>query len=137
MVVIMRKYRVAVVLMFSILFTIYSKGLTVAANPQQAVLTLEPANTHIDYTLQGWPHVTHGTFHLVRGIIWIDPASGKTEGSVVVSAVSGDSGSSMRDDEMKDSILEAERYPDIIFTPQQAEGRRSSWANSRPLYTAS
>ncbi|MGZ6211876.1 MAG: YceI family protein [Candidatus Binataceae bacterium] len=126
MVVIMRKYCMAAVLMFSILFTIYSKGLAIAANAQEAVLTLEPANTHIDYTLQGWPHVTHGTFHLIRGVIRIDPASGKTEGSVVVSAVSGDSGSSMRDDEMKDSILEAERYPEIIFTPQQAEGRRSS-----------
>ena len=126
MVVIMRKYCMAAVLMFSILFTIYSKGLAIAANAQEAVLTLEPANTHIDYTLQGWPHVTHGTFHLIRGVIRIDPASGKIEGSVVVSAVSGDSGSSMRDDEMKDSILEAERYPEIIFMPQQAEGRRSS-----------
>ena len=93
MVVTMRKYCIAAVLMFLLLFTIYSKGLAIAANAQQAVLTLDPANTHIDYTLQGWPHVTHGTFHLMRGVIWIDPASGKTEGSVVVSAVSGDSGS--------------------------------------------
>jgi hypothetical protein len=55
MVVIMRKYCMAAVLMFSILFTIYSKGLAIAANAQEAVLTLEPANTHIDYTVQGWP----------------------------------------------------------------------------------
>lgn len=39
MVVIMRKYCMAAVLMFSILFTIYSKGLAIAANAQEAVLT--------------------------------------------------------------------------------------------------
>lgn len=90
------------------------------------MLELNPANTRIDYTLQGWPHVTHGTFQLERGIIRIDPATGKADGSVIVSTASGDSGSHMRDSEMKDSILEVQRYPKITFTPQQAEGQRAS-----------
>jgi len=89
------------------------------------VLQLDPANTRIDYSLQGWPHVTHGTFQLARGVIRIDPATGKAEGSVIVSATSGDSGSHMRDSEMKDSILEVGRYPEITFTPQQTEGQRT------------
>ena len=70
--------------------------------------------------------MTHGTFKLARGTIRIDPATGQAEGSVVVFAISGDSGSHMRDGEMKDSILEVERYPEIIFTPQQAEGQSAS-----------
>jgi len=32
----------------------------------------------------------------------------------------------MRDGEMKDSILEVERYPEITFTPQQAESQSAS-----------
>jgi polyisoprenoid-binding protein YceI len=69
--------------------------------------------------------VTNGTFRLARGIIRIDPATGSADGSVVVSVTSGDSGSQMRDSEMKDSILEVERYPQITFVPQHAEGQRS------------
>ncbi|HVA84027.1 MAG TPA: YceI family protein [Candidatus Binataceae bacterium] len=90
------------------------------------MLELNPANTHIDYTLQGWPHVTHGTFQLARGTIRIDPATGKAAGSVIVSVISGDSGSHMRDSEMKDSIMEVERYPEITFTPQHAAGQNAS-----------
>jgi polyisoprenoid-binding protein YceI len=112
-------------LTLAILLSIYSKGLATPSNARQGVLELNPANTHIDYTLQGWPHVTNGTFQLARGIIRIDPATGKADGSVVVSATSGDSGSHMRDTEMKDSILEVERYPEITFMPQHAEGQRS------------
>ena len=121
-----RRYCATFGLTLAILLTVYSKGLATPANTRQAVLELNPANTHIDYALQGWPHVTHGTFQLARGTIRIDPATGKADGRVVVSAISGDSGSHMRDGEMKDSILEAERYPEITFTPQQAEGQRAS-----------
>jgi len=120
-----RRLCAAFVLTLAMLLTNWPKGLATPSNAQQAVLELNPANTHIDYTLQGWPHVTNGTFQLARGIIRIDPATGKADGSVVVSATSGDSGSNMRDSEMKDSILEVERYPEITFIPQHAEGQRS------------
>jgi polyisoprenoid-binding protein YceI len=121
-----RRYCATSGLTFAILFTIYSNGLATPANARQAVLELNPANTHIDYALQGWPHVTHGTFQLARGFIRIDPATGKADGSVIVSAISGDSRSHMRDSEMKDSILEVERYPEITFTPRQAEGQSAA-----------
>jgi polyisoprenoid-binding protein YceI len=121
-----RRFSVSFGLTLALLFTIYSQCLATASNARQAVLELNPANTHINYTLQGWLHVTNGTFHLVHGIIRIDPATGTADGSVVVSAASGDSGSQMRDSEMKDSILEVERYPEITFMPQQATGQRSA-----------
>ena len=121
-----RRYCARFGLTLAILLTIYSKGLATPASARQAVLELNPANTRIDYTLQGWPHVTHGTFQLARGTIRIDPATGRADGSVVVSAISGNSGSHMRDSEMKDSILEVDRYPEITFTPQQAAGQRSA-----------
>jgi polyisoprenoid-binding protein YceI len=121
-----RRYCATFGLTFAILLTIYPKALATPADTREAVLELNPANTHIDYTLQGWPHVTHGTFQLARGTIRIDPATGKAAGSVIVPVISGDSGSHMRDSEMKDSILQVERYPEITFTPQQAAGQSAS-----------
>ncbi len=120
------RYRATSGLTLAILLTICSTALAAPADRRQAVLELDPANTHIAYSLQGWPHVTHGTFRLKRGIIRIDTATGKADGSVMVSAASGDSGSPMRDGEMKDSILEVQRYPEITFTPRQAAGQRGS-----------
>lgn len=47
-------------------------------------------------------------------------------GGSVIAAASGDSHSHMRDSEMKGSILKVQRYPEVTFTPQQAEGQRSA-----------
>lgn len=97
-------------------------GATRAASAtQEAVLELDPANTRIGFILPGSLHDTHGTFKLKLGTIRIDPVSGKAGGSVVVEAASGDSGNSLRDANMKGQVLEAQRYPEITFTPQQAQ----------------
>ena len=86
-----------------------------------AVLELDPAKTAIAFSLTGWPHDTHGTFKLKRGLIRIYPATGKMDGIVIVDASSGNSGEPMRDARMTSSILEASRFPEISFAPQQAE----------------
>jgi len=84
-----------------------------------AVLDLDPAKTTITYSLDGWPHHTLGTFKLKRGLVAIDPSTGKMTGTITVDAASGDSGHSTRDEEMKSSILEVNRFPEISFTPRQ------------------
>lgn len=84
-----------------------------------AVLALDPAKTTITYSLDGWPHHTQGTFKLKRGVIEIDPSSGRMTGTITVDAASGDSGHSIRDEEMKSSVLEVDRFPEISFAPRQ------------------
>jgi polyisoprenoid-binding protein YceI len=84
-----------------------------------AVLDLDPARTTITYSLDGWPHHTKGTFKLKRGVIEIDPSTGKMTGTITVDAASGDSGHSIRDEEMKSSVLEVDRFPEISFAPRQ------------------
>jgi polyisoprenoid-binding protein YceI len=86
-----------------------------------AVLELDPAKTTIAFLLTGWPHDTHGTFKLKRGLIWIYPATGKMDGIVIVDAASGNTGVALRDKRMRSSILEASRFPEISFAPQQVE----------------
>jgi polyisoprenoid-binding protein YceI len=84
-----------------------------------AVLDLDPAKTTVTYSLDGWPHHTQGTFKLKRGVVEIDPSSGKMTGTITVDAASGDSGHSIRDKEMKSTVLEVDSFPEIIFAPHQ------------------
>jgi len=84
-------------------------------------LTFDTAHTTIAYKLIGWPHVTDGKFKLKSGVIRVDATTGKMAGEIVVDAASGDSGHTVRDARMKDSILEAASFPEMSFAPQQVE----------------
>ena len=101
-----------------IVATVYG---TVAKNTRLAVIELEPANSEIDFDLDGFPHQVHGKFKIVSGKVEVDPSSGELSGLVVVDTASGDSGNGLRDAEMRDSILEAQRYPQITFTPSHCQ----------------
>jgi polyisoprenoid-binding protein YceI len=114
----------AMVIMLMLLLTGYSTALAVSTPTQDAVLELNPAKTLIAYTLKGWPHISNGTFKLEKGVVRVDPATGKATGSVIVGASSVDSGSHMRDGETRNSILESGRYPTIDFDPRWIEGKR-------------
>src|ERR1700691_2708957 len=89
-----------------------------SAELPSGTLELDPSKTLIEFRLPGSLHTTHGTFKLERGTIIADPATGKAGGSIVVDARSGDTGIGARDNEMRRSVLEAQRYPEIIFDPQ-------------------
>ena len=89
-----------------------------AAELRSGTLELDPSKTLIEFRLPGALHTTHGTFKLERGTIIADPATGKAGGSIVVDARSGDTGIGARDNDMRENVLEAQRYPEITFDPQ-------------------
>ena len=89
---------------------------------QEIALDLDPARTIVEFTLADVLHTVHGNFKLKHGAIRFDPATGKISGEVVVDAASGESGSPARDRRMHKNILESERYPEIVFTPDHVEG---------------
>ncbi len=89
-----------------------------SAELRSGTLELDPSKTLIEFRLPGNLHTTHGTFKLERGIIIADPATGKAGGSIVIDARSGDTGIGARDNEMRESVLEAQLYPEITFDPQ-------------------
>jgi len=64
-------------------------ALAPALRAQEAVVTLDPAATKIDFTLGATLHTVHGTFKLKSGEIRFDPATGKASGAVIVDATSG------------------------------------------------
>jgi polyisoprenoid-binding protein YceI len=102
-----------------------SSSAALSANPaaREAVIELDPASTQIDFVLKGFPHTTSGWFKLKSGVIRIDPETGRADGKIVVDAASGATGIGMRDSEMRNSILEVQRYPEISFAPRQVRGQ--------------
>ncbi|HLH75888.1 MAG TPA: YceI family protein [Candidatus Binataceae bacterium] len=86
-----------------------------------ALLELDPAKTHVNFTLNTTVHTVHGSFQLKRGTIWLDPATGSAQGALVVDADSGQSGDGLRDARMRSSILETSHFPEVTFIPQQVQ----------------
>jgi polyisoprenoid-binding protein YceI len=97
---------------------------------QEAVLELDPAQTHIEFTLADVLHTVHGTFKLKSGTIRFDPTTGKAGGLVVVDVTSGNSGSGSRDHKMHKDILESRKYPEATFTPVRVIGRVEAQGDS-------
>ena len=97
---------------------------------QEAVLELDPAQTHIEFTLGAVLHTVHGTFKLKSGTIRFDPATGKAGGLVVVDVTSGNSDSPSRDRKMHKDILESRKYPEATFTPVRINGRLEAQGES-------
>jgi polyisoprenoid-binding protein YceI len=95
----------------------------VAVELRSGTLELDPSRTLIEFRLAGALHTTHGTFKLERGTIRADLATGEAGGSMVVDARTGDSGLGARDSRMKDSGLEVQKYPEIIFVPRHVTGQ--------------
>jgi len=95
----------------------------VPPNPSDVTVTLDPAQSKLNWTLGSSLHTVHGTFNLKRGTLKFDPSTGNASGEFVVFATSGESGNDSRDKKMHSEILESARYPDIIFHPTMISGK--------------
>jgi polyisoprenoid-binding protein YceI len=96
---------------------------TTPAAVSEVVLTLDPAQSKIHWTVDSTLHTVHGTFALKSGAIHFDPGTGKAGGEIVVYAPSGESGNGSRDAHMHKEILESAQYPEVVFRPTQVEGK--------------
>jgi polyisoprenoid-binding protein YceI len=89
---------------------------------EQRTFTLDPTQSKIEFSLGATLHSVHGSFHLKRGSIHFDDATGAASGELVVDALSGESGNDGRDKDMHQKVLESAKYSEIIFTPQHIKG---------------
>src|SRR5215469_11341846 len=95
------------------------------------IYKVEPAQTTVEYMVDSTLHAVHGTFALKRSALSIDPGNGRVEGELAVDANSGASGSEARDHRMTREILEATKYPEIVFQPDRLEGSLAEQGESR------
>lgn len=89
---------------------------------QESVVQLDATQTKIEFTLSDVLHTVHGTFRLKTGTIRFDPSTKRISGTIAVDATSGESGNDSRDRKMHREILESEKFPEIIFSPNQVMG---------------
>jgi polyisoprenoid-binding protein YceI len=89
----------------------------------EIVLTINPNQSKVHWTLDTTLHTVHGTFALKNGTVHFDPETGKAGGEIIVSAPSGESGNNGRDKRMHREILETEKYPEVVFRPAQVDGK--------------
>jgi polyisoprenoid-binding protein YceI len=93
-----------------------------AQDKTQDKLSLDTTRSEVHFTLPSALHVVHGTFHIQQGDITFDPATGQANGSVVVDALSGKSGNSIRDRRMANDELKAPDYKTVAFAPTRFTG---------------
>ncbi|MGB8542315.1 MAG: YceI family protein [Candidatus Acidiferrales bacterium] len=86
------------------------------------VFNLDSAQSTIKFTLDTTLHTVEGTFKLKSGQLSFDPATGKASGQIIADATSADTVNKGRDKKMHQQILESQKYPEIIFIPQQVKG---------------
>jgi polyisoprenoid-binding protein YceI len=99
-------------------------ALTVSARAQKTIAVhLDPATTHINWTLGCNVHTVHGTFKLKSGDLTIDPATGDASGSIVIDAGSGESADPSRDKRMQSVVLESLKYPAITLRPTHVDAK--------------
>ena len=96
---------------------------TAENSDSEIVLSLDPAQSKVHWTLGSTLHTVHGTFVLKRGMLRFDPATGKASGQIVADATSGESGNDSRDQKMHKEILESARYSEVVFRPDRVEGK--------------
>src|SRR5580692_9120660 len=78
-----------------------------AQDKAQNKLSLDTTRSEVHFTLTDTLHTVKGTFHLQQGDIAFDPATGKATGSILVDALSGKTGNSVRDHRMTKEELKA------------------------------
>ena len=88
----------------------------------QEKISLDPARSEVHFTLGDVLHVVHGTFKLQQGEVDLDPGTGQISGTVIVDALSGNSGNSTRDHRMTNDELKASSFKTVIFAPTRVTG---------------
>jgi polyisoprenoid-binding protein YceI len=86
------------------------------------VLSIDPAQSTVHWTLDSSLHTVHGTFRVKRGTLTVDTASGKATGEIIVDATSGESGNDSRDRKMHSEVLESAQFAEVAFHPDHVEG---------------
>lgn len=92
---------------------------------RELVLTVDPTQSKVHYSVDSTLHTVHGTFAVKSGEVHLDTETGAAGGEIIVLATSGDSGNSGRDERMHREILETRKYPEAVFRPTKVEGKVS------------
>lgn len=92
------------------------------ARGEERLLSLDPAATAVHFTVTATGHDVEGSFHVTSGAVRFDSATGVASGEIRVDALSAETGNGSRDKTMRGDVLETERFPLFVFTPEHIVG---------------
>ena len=98
-------------------------GVVSPALAAEQVLRLDPDATMVTFSLGSTLHTVHGELALEEGVIVFDDETGKASGRVVIDATSAKTGNQKRDKKMHNKVLDTGSFPEIVFSPENIEGR--------------
>ena len=101
-----------------VMATVTSSGALLA----QQKLLVDPARSEVHFTLVDTLHTVRGTFHIQQGEVSFNPGTGEAAGSIVVDALSGTSGNSIRDRRMSKDELKTQNFKTVTFAPTRFTG---------------
>ncbi len=104
-------------------FLLSALALASPALAAERVVKLDPKASEVSFTLDATMHVVHGKLRVTGGEVRFDPDTGATSGEVTVNARSAETDNARRDKKMHETILESERYPEMVFRLLRVEGR--------------
>lgn len=96
----------------------------------QDKLVVDPVKSEVHFTLRDVLHTVHGTFRVQQGEVHFNSLTGEAGGSIVVGALSGESGNTMRDNRMKKDVLKAESFTTVTFAPTKFTGKLHEMGDS-------
>ncbi len=94
-------------------------------------IEFNPAKCAVRFTLGALLHTVRGTFQVKSGTVRFDPATGQASGQITVDVRTGETGEKERDRQMHENVLESNRFPEAVFTPDHAKGRLASLGESQ------
>src|SRR5271157_2727932 len=112
-------------------------GFTVGAaekippSAQEVIIDLDPSKSTVQFALSAVLHTVHGTFKVKGGTVRWEIATGKIRGQIVVDVKSGYTGVAARDRQMHDAVLESDRFPEAVFSPDRITGQVSMEGESQ------
>jgi polyisoprenoid-binding protein YceI len=98
-------------------------AMAVPVGAAERMLRLDQNSTSVTFILKSTLHTVHGEFSLEEGVIDFDDQTGMASGRVIIDATSALTGNAKRDKKMHTKVLESEKFPEIVFTPEEIEGQ--------------
>jgi len=92
------------------------------AHAAERTLRLDPAASHVDFTLDATLHKAEGKIPVREGEIRFDLETGHASGRIVLDARGATTDNKGRDEKMHEQVLESARFPEIVFVPTEAHG---------------
>ncbi len=89
---------------------------------QHQAFNINPDASTVAFLLPSNHDATNGTFHVQKGTVDFDRATPALSGLIVVSASTGNTGNASRDKKMLNDVLQATRFADVTFAPENYSG---------------